>query len=172
MDINQTVSLDAEPYSFEFVPSQCALLIIDMQRDFLEPGGFGDMIQEGEDPDEAMGRIQGMIDSMTKKEKADPDVIDPSRRRRIAKGAGVEPQEVNQFLKQFDQVRVLMKQMSQMSLWQRLKMVTNLSQLGAFMPGNEGMIKTKGDTGHRKSAKERAEERKKKRKQEKRGKKK
>ncbi|CAN5791884.1 cysteine hydrolase [soil metagenome] len=44
MDMNQPVSLDAEPYSFEFVPSQCALLIIDMQRDFLEPGGFGDML--------------------------------------------------------------------------------------------------------------------------------
>src|SRR6476620_10100672 len=34
----------AEPYDFEFVPSQCALLIIDMQRDFLEPGGFGAML--------------------------------------------------------------------------------------------------------------------------------
>lgn len=44
MDMNQPVSLDAEPYSFEFVPSKCALLIIDMQRDFLEPGGFGDML--------------------------------------------------------------------------------------------------------------------------------
>src|SRR5579862_9925776 len=44
MDMEQTVTVDAEPYSFEFVPSQCALLIIDMQRDFLEPGGFGEML--------------------------------------------------------------------------------------------------------------------------------
>jgi nicotinamidase-related amidase len=36
--------LDAEPYPFEFWPSHCALLIIDMQRDFLEPGGFGEML--------------------------------------------------------------------------------------------------------------------------------
>jgi nicotinamidase-related amidase len=36
--------IDAEPYPFEFTPSQCALLIIDMQRDFLEPGGFGEML--------------------------------------------------------------------------------------------------------------------------------
>ncbi len=130
--------------------------------------GMSDMIPEGEDPEEALKRVQGMIDSMTKKEKADPDLIDTSRRRRIAKGAGVEPHEVNQFLKQFDQVRVLMKQMSQMSLWQRLKMVTGLGKAGAFMPGGMDNMKLKGDTGHRKSAKERAEERKKKNKKKKR----
>ena len=80
----------------------------------------------------------------------------------IAKGAGVEPHEVNQFLKQFDQVRVLMKQMASMSLWQRLKMVTGMSKMGAFLPGGMDGMKMKGDTGHRKSAKERADERKKK----------
>ena len=37
-------SVNAKPYSFEFEPAQCALLIIDMQRDFLEPGGFGDAL--------------------------------------------------------------------------------------------------------------------------------
>jgi signal recognition particle subunit SRP54 len=124
--------------------------------------GMADMIPEGEDPEEALKRVQGMIDSMTKKEKADPDTIDPNRRRRIAKGAGVEPHEVNAFLKQFDQVRALMKQMSQMSLWQRLKMVTGLGKAGAFMPGGMDNMKLKGDTGHRKTAKERADERKKK----------
>jgi nicotinamidase-related amidase len=39
-----SVSVDAEPYAFEFDPDACALLIIDMQRDFLEPGGFGEML--------------------------------------------------------------------------------------------------------------------------------
>ena len=126
--------------------------------------GMSEMIPEGEDPEEALKRVQGMIDAMTKKEKADPDMIDTPRRRRIARGAGVEPHEVNQFLKQFDQVRALMKQMSQMSLWQRLKMVTGLGKAGAFMPGGMDQMKLKGDTGHRKSAKERAEERKKKKK--------
>ncbi|MBM3983212.1 MAG: signal recognition particle protein [Planctomycetes bacterium] len=124
--------------------------------------GMSEMIPEGEDPEVALKRVQGMIDSMTKKERNDPDSIDTPRRRRIAKGAGVEPHEVNQFLKQFDQVRALMKQMSQMSLWQRLKMVTGLGKMGAFMPGGMDGIVKKGDTGHRKSAKERAEDRKKK----------
>jgi nicotinamidase-related amidase len=40
----QSISIDAEPYAFDFVPAECALLIIDMQRDFLEPGGFGEML--------------------------------------------------------------------------------------------------------------------------------
>src|SRR5581483_1397114 len=125
--------------------------------------GMAEMIPEGEDPEVALKRVQGMIDAMTKKERRDPDLIDQSRRRRIAAGAGVEPHEVKQFLQQFDQVRALMKQMAQMSLWQRLKMVTGLSKMGAFMPG--GMqLRTKGDTGKRKTAKERAEERKRKKK--------
>jgi signal recognition particle subunit SRP54 len=126
--------------------------------------GMAEMIPEGEDPEVALKRVQGMIDSMTKQERANPDIIDTPRRRRIAKGAGVEPHEVNQFLKQFEQVRVLMKQMAQMSLWQRLKMVTGLGKMGAFLPGGMDGLKLKGDTGHRKSAKERAEERKKKKK--------
>jgi nicotinamidase-related amidase len=44
MDMHQPVIVEAEPYPFEFVPAQCALLIIDMQRDFLEAGGFGAML--------------------------------------------------------------------------------------------------------------------------------
>ncbi|CAF0821877.1 unnamed protein product [Adineta steineri] len=44
MDSNKTLTVTAEPYSFEFIPKQCALLIIDMQRDFLEPDGFGAML--------------------------------------------------------------------------------------------------------------------------------
>ena len=41
---NRVMELAAEPYPFAFDPGHCALLIIDMQRDFLEPGGFGEML--------------------------------------------------------------------------------------------------------------------------------
>jgi signal recognition particle subunit SRP54 len=129
--------------------------------------GMSEMIPEGEDPEQALGRIQGMIDSMTKEERRNPDLIDISRRRRIAAGSGNEPHQINQFLKQFEQVRVLMRQMAKMSIWDRIKMVTGMGRAGAFMPGAM-MPKQKIGTGHRKSAKERAEERKKKRKQNKR----
>src|SRR5436853_853040 len=41
MTIPQPHRIEAEPYEFDFIPKKCALVIIDMQRDFLEPGGFG-----------------------------------------------------------------------------------------------------------------------------------
>ncbi len=125
--------------------------------------GMSEMIPEGEDPEVALKRVQGMIDSMTEKERQDPDLIDQSRRKRIAAGCGVEPPEIKQFLQQFDQVRVMMKQMASMSMWQKMKMITGLGKAGAFMPG-AGPIVKKGDTGTRKTAKMRAEERKKKKK--------
>ncbi|MCS7046783.1 MAG: signal recognition particle protein, partial [Gemmataceae bacterium] len=128
--------------------------------------GMSELIPEGEDPDAAIKRIKGMVDSMTKEERRNPEIIDLSRRRRIARGSGTEPHEVKQFLSQFEQMRTIMRQMANMSLWQRLKMVVGMGKAGLFQPG--AMIpKTKIGTGHRKSPKERAEERKKKRKQDK-----
>ena len=118
----------------------------------------------GDDPEEAFVRMQGMIDSMTKEERSNPDVIDLSRRRRIAAGSGNEPHEVKKFLEQFDVMRSMMRQFANMSMWERMKMLTGLSKAGAFMPGSKMLQKTKIGTGHRKTAKERAEERKKKRK--------
>jgi signal recognition particle subunit SRP54 len=122
--------------------------------------GMGEMIPEGEDPDVAVKRIQGMIDSMTKAERKNPDIIDLSRRRRIAEGSGTEPHDIKQFLIQFDHVRTIMRQLANMSLFDRLKMLMGMGKAGAFNPGAM-MPKAKVGTGHRKTAKERAEERKK-----------
>ncbi|HXI17056.1 MAG TPA: signal recognition particle protein [Chloroflexota bacterium] len=62
--------------------------------------------------DKQFKRVEAIIQSMTHKERAHPQVIDGSRRRRIAKGSGVTVQEVNQLLNQFRQMQGMMKQMS------------------------------------------------------------
>ena len=57
-----------------------------------------------------MARIEGIIYSMTPKERSNPSILNPSRKRRIAKGAGVDISEVNRLVKQFEQSRKMMKQ--------------------------------------------------------------
>ena len=68
-----------------------------------------DVIGEGE---VAMRKMEAIIYSMTKKERANPDLINPPRKKRIAAGAGVDISEVNRVMKQFEQSRKMMKQMS------------------------------------------------------------
>jgi len=82
--------------------------------------GLGDVTLEGEDLGEGMRRIQGMIDAMTKAERENPDIMDTSRRCRIAAGSGTEPHDIKEFLSQFDQVRTLMRQMAKMNIWERI----------------------------------------------------
>ena len=78
--------------------------------------GMGNRITGGEDSEPRLRRIRGMLDAMTKQERDSPDILDNPRRRRIAAGAGVRPQDVERFLGQFQQVRVLMEQMAQMNI--------------------------------------------------------
>jgi signal recognition particle subunit SRP54 len=59
---------------------------------------------------------------MTKKERENPDLIDGSRRKRIASGSGTSIQEVNNLLKQFDQMRKMMKKMNKMPVGGKNKM--------------------------------------------------
>ncbi len=59
----------------------------------------------------AMTRVEAIILSMTKEERANPSILNPSRKQRIAKGAGVQIQEVNRIVKQFDQMKKMMKQL-------------------------------------------------------------
>jgi signal recognition particle subunit SRP54 len=92
---------------------------------------MGDTDMEGD-----MKRLFGVIDSMTPEERRNPSrVIDPSRRRRIAAGAGVEPHEVNDLVKQFDGMAAMMKNMAGMGVRDRMKMVQGLSQGGLMNPG-------------------------------------
>lgn len=120
--------------------------------------------------DEEIHQLQGIIDSMTPDERRNPDKIDMSRRRRIADGSGTDPADVNKLIKQFSMVKPMMKQMASMGMKDRLKQLTGLTKMGAFMPGSQ-MLKTK-ERSHRKSARERLKERQEKKRMEKRRKKK
>ncbi|MEB1810059.1 MAG: signal recognition particle protein [Bacillaceae bacterium] len=64
--------------------------------------------------DKQIGRVEAIVRSMTKQEKQDPSVINASRRRRIAKGSGTSIQDVNRLLKQFEDMKKMMKQMTNM----------------------------------------------------------
>jgi signal recognition particle subunit SRP54 len=79
--------------------------------------GIDERITEAEGAGQSLRRIRGMIDAMTSKERDSPDMLDGSRCRRIAAGAGVLPQDVERFLREFRQLRVLMKQMAGMNIW-------------------------------------------------------
>lgn len=76
--------------------------------------GVGKAVKDLDISDDAFKGIEAMINSMTPAERANPDLIDGSRRRRIAKGAGKEISDVNQFMKQFEQMRQMMKMMNKM----------------------------------------------------------
>ena len=65
--------------------------------------------------DKQINRVEAIVRSMTKKEKQDPSLINGSRRRRIAKGSGTTIQDVNRLLKQFEDMKKMMKQMSGMA---------------------------------------------------------
>jgi signal recognition particle subunit SRP54 len=85
--------------------------------------GMGKQIKDIDIKEDSFKGIEAMINSMTAAERADPDLIDGNRKKRIAKGAGKDIQEVNNFMKQFEQMRGMMKNMNKMSM------------LGKMMPG-------------------------------------
>lgn len=99
---------------------------------------------EGE-VEKQMGRMRAIYDSMNKKERHNPDLLDGPRRRRVAQGAGVQPNEVSQFMKQFEMTRDMMRAVGGMGMMGRLKMMKALAsgQLNSLgMPGGP-MLKTK-----------------------------
>ena len=75
------------------------------------PAQFSQAAQQmqGGAEEKAVGRIEGIINSMTPAERAKPEIIKASRKRRIAAGAGVQVQEVNRLLNQFEQTQKVMK---------------------------------------------------------------
>ena len=76
-------------------------------------------------------RIEVFIQSMTPQERANPNLLNSSRKKRIAKGCGMELSEINTFVKQFEQMRMMMKGMHEMK-----GMFGALGKMGSGMPGN------------------------------------
>jgi len=78
--------------------------------------GVGKAIKDIDISDDAFKGIEAIINSMTLEERANPDLIDGSRRKRIARGSGKDITEVNAFMKQFEQMREMMKMMNKMPM--------------------------------------------------------
>ena len=87
------------------------------------------------DVNKTIGRTEGIINSMTPKERRNPDIIKASRKRRIAAGAGVSVQEVNKLLKQFEQTREMMKRMQKGGLAKMMRALGNFGGFGGGFPG-------------------------------------
>ena len=72
--------------------------------------GVGDKLKDADIDESQLGRVEAMITSMTRAERAKPSIINPSRKKRIAKGSGTKVEDVNRLLKQFEQMQSVMKQ--------------------------------------------------------------
>jgi signal recognition particle subunit SRP54 len=118
-------------------------------------GGLSKMLGDT-NPDHDMRRLVGIIDSMTPDERRNPSkTVDQSRRRRIAAGAGVEPHEVNELVKQFDVMAGMMKELAGMGMMQRMKAMSKMASSGMFNP-NAKLGKPSVGTGKRLSSAEKA----------------
>jgi signal recognition particle subunit SRP54 len=82
--------------------------------------GMGKQIKDLDINDDSFKGIEAMINSMTPEERADPDLIDLSRKKRIARGAGKDISEVNAFMKQFEQMRGMMKGMNKAGMFGKM----------------------------------------------------
>jgi signal recognition particle subunit SRP54 len=74
--------------------------------------GLGNKIEEGDIDEKAIGRMQAILDSMTQKERAFPQIINGARKKRIAKGSGTTVQEINRLLKQYLAMKKMMRSFS------------------------------------------------------------
>ena len=95
--------------------------------------GVGKAIKDIDIDDDAFKGIEAIIYSMTPKERTNPEILNQSRRRRIAKGSGTTEQEVSRLIKQFDQTRKMMKMMT----GSKASMMMNAMR--GKMPGMPGM---------------------------------
>jgi len=74
--------------------------------------GVGKQIKDLDIDDDAFKGIEAIIQSMTPKERSNPEILNGNRKARIAKGSGTNVQEINKLLKQFDETRKMMRMMT------------------------------------------------------------
>ncbi|MFQ5502541.1 MAG: signal recognition particle protein [Phycisphaerae bacterium] len=117
------------------------------------PGVGGMMRQADMEIDEGeITRMKAIVSSMTPREKANPKILDASRRRRIARGCGAGTEDVSGLCKQFLQMREMMKQMAGMSMGDRMKFGSQFAQMsmaGGKMPNLKSKTRPKRQV-HRK----------------------
>ena len=91
--------------------------------------GVGKAIKDIDIPDDPFKNIEAIIGSMTPQERETPEIINTSRRRRIAKGSGTDIQEVNKLLKQFDQTKKMMKMVTGMGSSKMMQMANAMRKM-------------------------------------------
>jgi signal recognition particle subunit SRP54 len=118
-------------------------------------GGLTKQLGDLNVPDKELNRIEAIISSMTMEERRNPKIINPSRRRRVAAGSGVSLQDVNQMLKNFEQMSKMMKKMmggkgkGKMPKMPKMPNIPGLGEGGGMpgMPGLPGMDGMEGMEG-------------------------
>ena len=103
-----TFTLDDYLEQFQQVKNMGSLDQLAGMMPGIKPGA----LKDAQIDEKAIGRTEAIIKSMTKEERAKPEILGASRKKRIAAGSGTSVEEVNKLLKQFDQVTKLMKQFS------------------------------------------------------------
>ena len=121
------------------------------------------MMDDG-DTESSVRRTVGIINSMTLDERRNTKLIDPSRRNRIAQGAGVQTNEVTQLVKQYQQMKPMMEGMAGKGMKERMNTIRDLQDSALSDPSGQGK-QPKGSTGKRLSAQERRKNRKQREKQ-------
>ena len=96
--------------------------------------GVGKQIKDLDIDDDAFKSIEAIINSMTPKERANPDIINQSRRMRIAKGSGTKLEDVNRLMKQFDQTRKMMKMVTGMNSSKMAQMANAMKAMKGGKP--------------------------------------
>ena len=103
--------------------------------------GVGSQLKHMDIDDREIDRMEAIISSMTVAEKTEPKMVDASRRRRIARGSGTEPQDVSGLVKSFDMAANMMKQMAGMGLRDRMQFAKQMGSMDLF--GSTPQLKIK-----------------------------